>query len=180
MTSQWCHYDVMNLDGYVADLQHHLRVAAEAGGEEAVVGAERLSAALSSATRLVLFEALAAAASEITLDLAPGSVEVRLRGRDPEFVVAGLAAEPAYEAVTEETKEPAVPSLAEGDGGMTRTTLRLPEHLKQRLDETANRNGLSVNAWLIRTVTEGLDAEQAARRVRTRNTGDQSYTGWAR
>ena len=35
----------------------------------------------------MLLEALSDAAGEITRELAPGSVEVRLRGRDPEFVV---------------------------------------------------------------------------------------------
>jgi hypothetical protein len=43
---------------------------------------------LGSATRLTLLEVLSAATANITRDLAPGSVEVRLRGRDPEFVVS--------------------------------------------------------------------------------------------
>ncbi|MGC1206840.1 MAG: histidine kinase [Ornithinimicrobium sp.] len=170
----------MNLDRYVTDLQSQLRTAAEAGGEEVVASAERLSAALGSATRLVLFEALAAAASEITLDLAPGSVEVRLRGRDPEFVLTGLPTGQSYEAVAEEITDPPPSASEEGEGGMARTTLRLPDHLKQRLDDAANRNGLSVNAWLIRAVTEALKAEQPGRRGRRRDPGDQSYTGWAR
>ena len=88
MVSRWCHSGVMDLAPYVHDLQQHLAVAAEAGGEESRVVAERLSAPLEAATRLVLLEALSAAAGEITRELAPGSVDVRLRGRDPEFVVA--------------------------------------------------------------------------------------------
>ena len=44
--------------------------------------------------RLALLEALSAAADEITRELAPGAVEVRLRGSDPDFVVTL----PAYEA----------------------------------------------------------------------------------
>ena len=77
----------MDLGHYVNDLQRQLEVAAEAGGDDARALAERLTAPLESATRLVLLEALSVAASEITRDLAPGSVDVRLRGRDPEFVV---------------------------------------------------------------------------------------------
>ena len=61
--------------------------AAEGGGEAARALAERLVAPLDAAVRLALLDALAAAAQEITCELAPGSVEVRLRGRDPEFVV---------------------------------------------------------------------------------------------
>ena len=77
----------MDLNPYVDELRHQLMIAAEAGGEDARLLAERLVAPLQSATRLVLLDALSAAAGEITSDLAPGSVEVRLRGRDPEFVV---------------------------------------------------------------------------------------------
>jgi hypothetical protein len=49
--------------------------------------ARRSTAALESAVRLMLLDALSAAADEITLELAPGSVEVRLRAGDPDFVV---------------------------------------------------------------------------------------------
>src|SRR5437899_8461206 len=77
----------MDLTPYIDNLRRELAVAAEAGGEAARPLAERLSAALESATRLALLEALSAAADEITTDLAPGSVEVRLRGRDPDFIV---------------------------------------------------------------------------------------------
>src|SRR5688500_6517735 len=87
----WCHHDAivapMNIESYVDTLRDELATAADAGGEEARALAERLSAATASAARLVLLEALSAAADEITRDLAPGSVEVRLRGREPEFVV---------------------------------------------------------------------------------------------
>lgn len=72
---------------YVENLRRELAVAAEAGGPDARELAERLSGALASAARLALLEALSAAADEITGDLAPGSVEVRLRGGDPAFVV---------------------------------------------------------------------------------------------
>ena len=73
----------MDLTRYVDELQHELQVAAEAGGQEARLLGERLVAPLQSATRLVLLDALSAAAGEITAELAPGSVEVRLRGAIP-------------------------------------------------------------------------------------------------
>ena len=73
----------MDLSYYVNELRTQLLVAAESGGEEARLLAERLVVPLQSATRLMLLEALSAAAGEITTDLAPGSVEVRLRGGDP-------------------------------------------------------------------------------------------------
>ena len=77
----------MDLRPYVETIHHQLMVAAEAGGDEARAVAERLTAAIDSTVRLALQDALVAAAEEITCELAPGSVELRLRGRDPEFVV---------------------------------------------------------------------------------------------
>jgi hypothetical protein len=71
----------MDLGVYVENLQRQLAVAADAGGEEARAVAERLAAPLDSAIRLTLQDALTVAAEEITLELAPGAVEVRLRGR---------------------------------------------------------------------------------------------------
>ncbi|MDQ3406278.1 MAG: hypothetical protein M3548_23270, partial [Actinomycetota bacterium] len=77
----------MDLTPYVDNLRHELAVAADAGGADAKALAERLTAPLESAARLTLLNALSAAADEITRDLAPGSVDVRLHGIDPSFVV---------------------------------------------------------------------------------------------
>src|ERR1700721_2644360 len=78
----------MDLQPYVEAVRHELNVAAAAAGARAQHLADRLSAPLESAIRLALLEALSAAAEEITGELAPRSVDVRLRGRDPEFVVS--------------------------------------------------------------------------------------------
>src|ERR671916_1500961 len=77
----------MDLTQYVENLRRELAVAADAGGEDARVLAERLAAPLESAVRLMLLDALSAAADEITRELAPGSVELRLRTGEPAFVV---------------------------------------------------------------------------------------------
>ena len=77
----------MDLTPYVDTLRRELAVAAEAGGEDARELAERLTAPLESATRLTMLNVLSAAMDEITRELAPGSVDVRLRGLDPDFVV---------------------------------------------------------------------------------------------
>src|SRR5229473_4401659 len=88
----------MDLTLYVNTLRQELAVAAEAGGEDARALAERLTAPLESAVRLALLDALSAAADEITRDLAPGSVDLRLRGREPSFVVTPPPAEVDFEA----------------------------------------------------------------------------------
>lgn len=169
----------MNLTRYVDELRQHLEIAADAGGDEARQLAERLTAPLDAASRLVLLEALSDAAGEITRELAPGSVEVRLRGRDPEFVIT-KAVIPAFEevAVTAATPQSASTAAADTDEGSTsRTTLRLPDQLKQRVEEAAARDGVSVNAWLVRAVAAALEPagpRSAPREIR----GGERFTGW--
>ena len=159
----------MNLEPYVESLRRGLAAAAEPGGEEARALAERLAGALESATRLALLEALSAAADEITRELAPGAVEVRLRGGEPEFVVTSP---PAEEAV----RVPA-PAPDGDDGGTSRITLRLPEQLKPRVDDAAADAGMSVNTWLVRAVAAALAADGQGRRGAD---GPRGFTGWVR
>ncbi|MCZ7461907.1 toxin-antitoxin system HicB family antitoxin [Streptomyces sp. WMMC940] len=172
----------MDLTPYVDTLRRELAVAAEAGGDEARELAGRLTAPLESATRLTLLKVLSAAMDEITRELAPGSVDVRLRGLDPEFVVTppptdgGVPAEPDAPV---ETFTP--PAPADGDeGGTARVNLRLPAHLKARAEEAASREGLSVNAWLVRAVSAAVDGGTRPRATGRTQTLGQSFTGWVR
>jgi hypothetical protein len=169
----------MELTEYVESIRRQFAAAAEAAGDEARAQAERLFAPLESAIRLALQDALAAAADEITCELAPGSVELRLRGREPEFVVSLPPPEPP----TEE-EEVRVSGLAppEGDEASTaRINLRVPERLKARVDEAAAREGLSINTWLVRVTSAALERSDSDRRQDRRPpTGSQRYTGWSR
>ncbi|MEW2389533.1 hypothetical protein AB0933_14390 [Streptomyces venezuelae] len=184
----------MNLTQYVDQLRQELAVAAEAGGDEARALAERLTAPLESAARLTLLNALSAAADEITVDLAPGSVDVRLRGVDPEFVVTPPPAGEPFDAQAEYAAlmaaQPAPPPAASDavdDGGTARVNLRLPAHVKSRVEEAASRDGLSVNAWLVRAVSGALDqpdgrggrAGAGGGRRESWNSGT-GFTGWVR
>ncbi|WP_330330176.1 hypothetical protein OHS33_10815 [Streptomyces sp. NBC_00536] len=190
----------MDLTPYVDHLRNELAVAAEAGGTEARALAERLTAPLESAARLTLLNALSAAMGEVTQDLAPGSVDVRLRGLDPEFVVtAPPAAEPfAYEATAPQHTAPATataptatPSGGDGpdEGGTARINFRLPAHLKNRVEDAAGQEVLSVNAWLVRAVAAALEpaaptgpapAAQGFTTSPARSRGQQGFTGWVR
>ncbi len=60
-----------------------------------------------------------------------------------------------------------------------RINFRPPEHLKSRIEEAAGREGLSVNAWLVRAVSGVLDTP-APRGGRKRPSGGESFTGWVR
>jgi hypothetical protein len=172
----------MDLTPYVDTLRRELAVAAEAGGEDARELAERLTAPLESATRLTMLNVLSAAMDEITRELAPGSVDVRLRGLDPDFVVTP----PPVDIIAAESAVPhaeplKAPVPVEGDeGGTARVNLRLPAHLKARAEEAATREGLSVNAWLVRAVSAAVDGGARPRTTERTHTIGQSFTGWVR
>ncbi|SFL55634.1 toxin-antitoxin system HicB family antitoxin [Streptomyces pini] len=172
----------MDLTPYVDTLRRELAVAAEAGGGEARELAERLTTPLESAARLTMLNVLSAAMDEITRDLAPGSVDVRLRGLDPEFVVTPPAdGTPTESSAPVEPLAPPAPAPADGEeGGTARVNLRLPAHLKARAEEAASREGLSVNAWLVRAVSAAVDGGHRPRPVERTQTIGQSYTGWVR
>ena len=154
----------MDLTPYVENLRRELAVAAEAGGEDARALAERLTAPLESAIRLMLLEALSAAADEITRDLAPGSVEVRLRGRDPSFVVTPAAEPTSRSSRRRDAAAAGAPPEAD-EGATARINLRLPEQLKAGVEEAAGREGLSVNAWLVRAAAAALARPTTAARA---------------
>ncbi|MFJ3906024.1 hypothetical protein [Streptomyces sp. NPDC090025] len=189
----------MDLTPYVDHLRRELAVAAEAGGDEARALAERLTAPLESATRLTLLNALSAASDEITRELAPGSVDVRLRGLDPEFVVTAPAppessgagdTEVAPSAASMAPSAPlATPLAPEGEDAATaRINFRLPAHLKARVEDAAGQEGLSVNAWLVRAVATALEPGPAARPAGPaaaaprgqRPSKGNSFQGWVR
>lgn len=180
MTSLWCHDGGMDLIPYVARLHSDLRLAGETGSEETLAVAERLASGLEPSVRLVLLDALVEAAGQITRDLAPGSVEVRLRGRDVDFAVTP-AAGPVTSAAAATAGAPAPGGADEvvDDGGTARLSLRLPERLKAKVEEAADAAGLSVNAWLVRSIG-ALVEPPAMPSAPPPVTKGQRHTGWAR
>ena len=136
----------MDITPYVESLRRDLLATAEAGGPEIRQAAERLVLALDPAARLALMEAVSQAAAEITAELPSGGVDVRLAGRELDFVVhvAAPAAPPA---------PPPPPAPDEADeGGLARITLRIPESVKAKAEEKAARAGDSLNTWLVKVV----------------------------
>jgi hypothetical protein len=140
----------MDITTFVESLRRDLSHAAEAGGEEIRQAAERLAMALDPAVRLTLMDALSQAASEITNELQGTSVEVRLKGREPIFVVMGAGAEHTPPPPPPPPPAPPEPGdEGEDDDMVARITLRLPESLKARAEELANSRGQSLNTWLV-------------------------------
>ena len=162
----------MNLGPYVTDLQRRLVDTAQDGTDETRAVAERLVAGLDATARLVLLDVLSAAAGEITRDLAPGSVDLRLHGREVDFVLTPPGTEP-------DADEAGPPAVDLDDASTSRTTLRLPDALKAQVDEASAADGLSVNSWLVRAAADALAPRRRRSAQRTLRSGE-GFAGWAR
>ena len=138
----------MDITPYVDTLRRDLVAAAEAGSDELKQAAERLSYALDPSARLALMEAISHAAAEITAELPEGSVDVRLVGRELDFVVEFAP----QSAMPTPPPPPAPPALEEDDGDLARITLRIPEAVKARAEEKAAAAGQSLNTWMVGVV----------------------------
>src|SRR5687768_3791411 len=173
-----CHSGAVDLNPYVAALGRELLTAVETGGDEASALVERLTVSMESAIRLALLEALSAAADEITADLAPDSVQVLLRGRDPKFVVTRRPVEQPVAATPEPVAAPAEDVAGFEDGATVRINVRLPEQLKAAIDEAAAKEGRSVNAWLVRAASAQLAPKRDAPAETPVVPATQRFVGW--
>ncbi len=141
----------MDITPYVDSLRRDLVAAAETGDDDVKRAAERLSFALDAAARLAFMEVVSQAAAEITAELPAGGVDVRLNGRELDFVVhaPSVATPPSPPA-------PPVPPSPDAEdfeeGSLARITLRIPESVKARAEEKAAKAGQSLNTWLVNVV----------------------------
>jgi len=187
----------MDITPYVERLRGDLVSAAEATGPEAGAIAERLGYALDASARLAMMEAISHAAAEITASMSSGGVDVRLDGRDLEFVVDRAdSGPPAPPAPPSPPPPPGVEGHDRGDedSNVARITLRLPESVKARAEEFAARSGHSLNTWLvtvIRTATRedaiNVDIDLSSIRMLgdqlesafgSKKRGERRMTGW--
>lgn len=183
----------MNLSQYVDRLRADLTDAAAAGDEEIRAAAERLAQALSPSTRMVMLEALSDASAEITGELESATVEVRLKGREPEFVVREVYTEPTPPPAPPGPPEPPTPPSpdeAPESDVVARVTVRIPEWLKTRAEELAAEQGQSLNAWVINAVKAAsgdravnIDLDLGSGRINVGHHGgprSRRVQGWAR
>ena len=94
-------------------------------------------------------------------------------------VVAAIALTGCATTPAPTTDDAPAASLDLDDVSTSRTTLRLPDALKSRVDEAAAADGVSVNTWLVRAVSAALQPKQRKSAQRTLRTGD-NFAGWAR
>jgi len=147
----------MQLQRFIDALKADLSVVAELGDESTAEASTRIVFALQASVGMRLLDALSEAALELNEKLPSGHVEVRLSGQDPELVY-----------VSDEPAE--APTGPADDAYTARITLRLPENLKATLEESAAKEGVSVNTWIVRALSRSSAAPSASQ-SRNRLTG---------
>ena len=109
----------------------------ELGDDTVAELAERIGAVLAARSPGRLLDLLSEVAADVTAELPEGRLEVRVTGDDVDLVYV--------------PDDHASPTEAEGDLS-ARITLRLGEGLKSRVEDGAARQGLSVNAYIVRAL----------------------------
>jgi hypothetical protein len=155
----------MNLSSYVTRVRDGVSQAAALADDQTRQIADRLGGAIDASTRLALIEALSDAAGTISAELAPTSVELRMVGQDPEFVVSAQTTESEPTLLLPESgaSESDEPTVDAEDEPVARISLRLPQSVKVKVDEIAAADGISTNAWLTRAVMDALSERQGHR-----------------
>jgi hypothetical protein len=136
----------MNLTIVLEGLQEDLQGVAELGDERSAQIARRLGDLLGSNLRLKVFDLLSQAALELSSKLPSGHIEVRLAGQEPELVFVDDASGDSGSA---------------GEELSARISLRLPESLKTAVEKSADREGISTNAWLVRAIARATESRPA-------------------
>ncbi|RJQ80035.1 toxin-antitoxin system HicB family antitoxin [Amycolatopsis panacis] len=170
----------MDLTPYLANLREDLANTASAGDEQTRRTAALLSSALEPSARLVLMNALADLAAEVTAALPGQVVDVRLDGRDVRVVVTGEA-EPPSSGPTPPSPPPPPSPLIDG-GDISRITLRLVEQMKSQAEQAAAAQGISLNSFVAQAVQGALgQAQQYQQRHERGRQGSRTETklhGW--
>jgi hypothetical protein len=166
----------MELSEYIETLRGEVASITRVAGEDVARAGQMIAEALDSSIRLTLLDVLSGAAAEITSRLDDTAIELRLSSGNPTFVVVHAPQE------LPPLPPPAGPDHVEGEeeSGTSRVTLRLPDGLKARAEAAAVRDGLSLNAWLVRAAGHALDEPPGASPRSARRGPGQRITGFAR
>ena len=143
----------MNISEILDALRTDIQTTAEGGDKKTGEALVRLGHLLEASVRVQLMDALSEAAAELSQELPTGRVEVRIAGGDISLTFV---------------RDQDEPSDLPTDEDSARITLRLPESLKTQAESSASRDGISMNAWLVRAVKRALDERPKVRGHRVR------------
>ena len=157
----------MHMDAYTETLRRTLVETSCLGDERTQEVAHSLTVALDPALRLVALQMLTDTADELNSELDGAHVAVVMDGSTPHLLVTQAdrsdeqdQGNVAGSECHTDTPARAVPEVPEGPE--VRTTLRLPESLKQQIDAAARVQGRSVNAWLVEAARGALSEQSSA------------------
>jgi hypothetical protein len=143
----------MTVDAIRADLT----AVGELGDETVAEVAERIGAVLARSLPSRLLGLVSEVAADVTAELPEGRLEVRVSGDEVDLVYV--------------SDEHGGPTEAESDDLSARITLRLGEGLKSRVEDGASRQGLSVNAYIVRALERSTSQRPRGSRGGTRVRG---------
>jgi hypothetical protein len=137
----------MHVNDYVEQVHDQIRATAALGDERTQQIAASLAGAVDASVRLALLAAVSAAAGEISAAL--------LETNGGPAVTVAVDGDEIRIDVAQATTAPTEPPPDEGDA-TARISLRLSERLKADIEQTASRDGVSVNTWLVRAANAML------------------------
>jgi len=160
----------MDLTPYIRNLREDLLAAAALGDEETRRAAALLGAAIEPAGRLAIMNALSDLAAEVTQALDRHVVEVKLDGRDLRVTVtdkhgaggdtttdddafdAAEAPDNGHQLTPDELRR----AMQEAGGELSRTTVRLFNNLKSQAEQAASDQGVSLNTYISKAVSDSV------------------------
>jgi hypothetical protein len=152
----------MKMSLVVEGLRADVLSVGELGDDTVAAVAERIAALLGRSTPARILELLSDVSAEVSAELPDGHLEIRVAGDDVDL------------AYVEDAPAAATPGdgdrNGDGVGGAgdrdlsARITLRLSEGLKSRVEEGAAREGMSVNAFIVRTLERGATSSDHNRK----------------
>ena len=138
----------MQLTHAITKLEAAVETQLNVAGPEIAAAGTQLMNALKPAITQTMMDVVSMAVAEISSQLETKTVDIRLVDGDPELVVR------EDKSVSPPPPPPPPPG---GEHGEARITLRLPDYLKDIINEAASESGLSINSY----VAEALSTEAA-------------------
>ncbi len=181
----------MDLHPYIRNLREDLLAAAALGDEETRRAAALLGAAIEPAGRLAIMNALSDLAAEVTQALDRHVVEVKLDGRDVRVSVSDKAGPDAPEEQPDDVDgrpgqhlhaDELRRAMQDAGGELSRTTVRLFNDLKSQAEQAAADQGVSLNTYISRAVSDSVRTAMPAgsKGRRGRNAGGRTVTGFVK
>lgn len=174
----------MELRPLTRSVQEQLAASAAVGDEATQRAAQLLSASVEPALRIALQDAISQVAAEVSAEIAPGRIDLALRGGEVDVRIVPPAAPPGPPGPPASPAPPAPPTPvseeeAPGEASAARVTFRPPQELKSRLEQAAAEQDFSLNSYLVRALRSHLDGASAAQDRRSTSFHSSGRTsGW--